>query len=70
MSFINIPAIEQAVKDRGWTMRDFLKDRAQISESTWYRWKDGVKPNTATIETVQHALDRLPVKKAKKARKQ
>lgn len=68
MSFIDIPAVEKAVRARGWTMRDFLNQRAKISESTWYRWKDadsGIKPNTATIEIVHSALEKLPIKKTK-----
>lgn len=72
MSFIDIPAVEKTVKDRGWTMRDFL-ERASIDQSTWYRWKNPkseIKPNTGTIEIVMAALERLPVKKQKKGRRQ
>jgi transposase len=57
-------AIKKAVTGDGHTMKDFLA-RAGIDESTWYRWTragNATRPNMATVEKVNAALDKLGIK--------
>lgn len=62
-------AIKSAVKQH-MPMKDFLA-KAGIDESTWYRWtraSDPTAPNTATLNKIYGAMDKLGIKQ-KKSRK-